>query len=64
MNRVAIKKRKAQAKYAADNNHPLFAPLGGTCWSCTGQIYDKIDLETASNTLITGCPYCKKSFVD
>lgn len=57
-------KRKAQAKYAIDNLQPLFAPLGGRCYECRGQIYDKINMEKASTTLITGCPYCKTSFVD
>lgn len=57
-------KWKAQAKYVKDNDKPYFAPMAGRCYNCRGQIYDKISLEEASTTLITGCPYCKQSFVD
>ena len=63
---IVDQKRKAQSKYATEKKQPLFAPVGGECYSCGRQIYDKIDMETASTTLITGCPFadCKASFCD
>jgi hypothetical protein len=55
-------KAKAQQKYAKDNDLPLFAPEYGTCWRCHKNIYEKISLEKASTTHITGCPHCHYSF--
>ena len=54
----------AQKEYTDKNNLPLFAPRNGKCWCCGNNIYDKISLEKASNDLITGCPFCFRSFCD
>ena len=57
-------KRKAQKEYCDENRLPHFAPKSGRCYRCNKQIYELIDLEKASNTLITGCPHCHYSFCD
>ena len=54
----------AQAKYCEENDVPHFAPYTGRCWACGRQIYNKISYERAANRLITGCPYCHRSYVD
>lgn len=41
-----------------------FAPDNGVCWRCGVQIYHYITLERATNSLITGCPICHRSYVD
>lgn len=57
-------KRLAQQKYAKEKKLPLFAPLSGKCWSCGRNIYNAISLEEASTRLITGCPYCHRTYCD
>jgi len=56
-----IAKIDAQKKYAGDWN---FAPDDGICWGCHKQIYERISIEKASSELITGCPWCNKTYVD
>ena len=60
---------EAQEKYCNDNELPLFAPRNGVCWSCDKNIYNThkdnhIDLKQASGELVTGCPFCFKSYCD
>ena len=55
-------KARAQAEYCRDNSLPHFAPGSGRCWSCGKQIYDRIDFSQAANSLITGCPFCHRSY--
>jgi predicted nucleic acid-binding Zn-ribbon protein len=55
-------KIKAQAAYHRRTGNPAFAPSDGICWACHRQIYDRISLETASTELITGCPFCNRSY--
>lgn len=60
---------EAQAKYCEENGYPHFAPRNGICLHCSRQIYDTdyeagITTEEASSTLVTGCPYCNKSYCD
>lgn len=58
---------EAQKKYCKDNNAPDFANLvSGNCWSCNRNIFQKggISVEKASNQLITGCPFCHRSYCD
>ncbi len=57
-------KIKAQRKYAAEIGAPYFAPTRGICWKCHRQIYERISLEKASTELITGCPWCCRSYCD
>ena len=58
--------KKAQKKYCKEKEYPLFAPIDGVCWSCGKNIYcvNGISVEHASNNLITGCPFCHRSFCD
>jgi hypothetical protein len=55
-------KQKAQNQYCHRTGNPHFAPPTGICWGCKKNIYTAISLETASTTLITGCPHCHKTF--
>ena len=58
------KAKEAQRKFCEEKGLPHFAPAFGTCWACHQDIYDRISVERASQTLITGCPHCNRSFVD
>lgn len=69
---------KAQERFCEENNVPRFAPYDGFCNTCGRDIYETrneyafngekiewgISVEKASTELITGCPYCKRSFCD
>jgi hypothetical protein len=54
----------AQKKFQEEKNYPDFTPSNGVCWSCHGQIYDRITFEEAGTTLITGCPHCARSYCE
>lgn len=41
---------------------PNFAPRDGVCWGCGKQIYDHPNRDGA--TLVTGCPWCHKTYCD
>ena len=43
-----------------------FAPVSGVCYRCHKNIYseDGISVEQASKELVTGCPFCHRSYVD
>ncbi len=58
--------KKAQKNYCKEKVYPLFAPKDGVCWNCGKNIYcvNGISVEQASNNLITGCPFCHRSFCD
>ena len=60
---------RAQEEYCEKHHVSMFAPgrgTGGCCYNCHSPIYIKggISIEEAGSTLITGCPYCRRSFVD
>lgn len=57
---------KAQYKYCEDHNVPHFAPSNGICWSCGQNIYSEkgFSVEYAGKRLITGCPFCRRSYCD
>lgn len=57
-------KIKAQTDLQNAKVYPDFAPSDGVCWHCKNQIYEKISLNSASKVLITGCPFCGKSYCD
>jgi len=57
-------KLAAQVEYCRVNKLPLFVPANGICWKCNKQIFDAIGDRRASTELITGCPYCSRSFCD
>lgn len=68
--------RKAQYLYCKINELPHFAPDDGICWDCRQNIYSEngrtrygkkthgISVESAGNHLITGCPFCNRSYCD
>ena len=58
------KKIDAQIKYCLENKLPLFMSRSGLCWACHGQLMNYYSLEYVSNNLITGCPYCHRSFCE
>ena len=66
-----------QIKLQQETGYPDFAPKDGKCWSCGLNIYlPKINqigentfvtgktVKEASESLITGCPHCNKSYCD
>lgn len=54
-----------QEQYANEKKLPLFAPSDGQCYSCRRNIYDdERTLAEAGHTLITGCPFCCRSYCD
>jgi len=55
---------EAQKKLCADKQYPHFAPYDGVCYRCRKQIYERISLQRASSDLITGCPWCSRSYCD
>lgn len=58
-----IKANKAQMEFCKLRDVPHFAPTS-RCWSCGRNIYAKISVERAGRELITGCPYCHRTFCD
>lgn len=57
-------KIQAQKDYCKKNGVPFFAPENGKCWNCRNQIFNRYSLEEAGNHIITGCPYCHRSYCD
>lgn len=57
---------EAQDKYVNEIKAPHFAPFDGVCWSCGRNIYweNGYSVEEASKRLITGCPFCSRSYCD
>jgi len=65
---------KAQKRYCEEKEKPLFAPPDGICRNCKTNIYVKevypcgwstgYNVGAASNTYITSCPHCRKSWCD
>ena len=68
-----------QMEFASSNGFPHFAPLNGVCFKCRKNIYEPIEIkssnghetfirgisvESASSSLITGCPHCFASYCD
>lgn len=58
--------KQAQDKYCLEHEIPHFAPHNGICWNCNRNIYDDggISVEESGSRLITGCPFCHRSYVD
>jgi len=57
-------KIEAQAKYCRKVRAPMFAPEDGHCYACGRQIYDRYTVQQAGEHLITGCPYCNRSYCE
>lgn len=54
-----------QKAYCETHKVPEFAPTNtGNCYSCGVDITIYITEEQASTQLITGCPYCNRSYCD
>lgn len=51
---------KAQKDLCAEKKYPHFAPHNGICWCCGNQIYERKD----GTSLITGCPWCARTYCD
>lgn len=64
MDKEIKEKIEAQKKYCIEKKLPHFAPSDGRCWRCNRQIYERISLKEASTDLITGCPWCNRSYCD
>ena len=69
MNRTLNKGKAIAAQMIFCNKHnlPMFAPSNGICWRCRKNIYEGeygISVEKAGSMLITGCPYCHRTYVD
>ena len=56
---------EAQKKFREENELPNFAG-NGVCFRCGRNVYDEggYSVEYASERLVTGCPYCYRSFCD
>lgn len=56
---------EAQRKFCKENELPNFAG-NGRCFSCGRNVYGDggYSVEYASQRLVTGCPYCLRSFCD
>ena len=67
---------KAQEQFCDKNEYPRFAPDNGICWDCHQNIYSEngrtrygkkthgISVESAGHYLLTGCPFCSRSYCD
>lgn len=68
---------KVQAALCKEKCYPHFAPSSGNCYNCHENIYTEkevthgdrthsvgISVEKATNELITGCPFCHRSYCD
>ena len=57
---------EAQRKYCFNTNAPCFISYDGRCFACGAYIFGPrgISREEAGKRLITGCPYCQRSFCD
>lgn len=67
---------KAQYLYCKTKILPHFAPDNGICWTCHQNIYSEngrtrighgthgISVESAGNHLITGCPFCNRTYCE
>lgn len=54
-----------QAAYCKKKDLPHFAPRNGICWSCQKDIYEhERTAREAGSNLITGCPWCCRSYCD
>ncbi len=56
----------AQRKYCFDHDAPMFLSYDGRCFSCGAYVFGPrgIPPAEAGKRLITGCPYCQRSFCD
>jgi len=56
---------REQRRYCAQHGLPLFLPYDGRCFSCRRDITHHSRIRSvARRSLITGCPYCSRSFCE
>ena len=56
---------RKQAEYCEQNNLPVFIDNDGRCANCGSDIFlDASTRDKADHALITGCPFCFKSFCE
>jgi len=57
---------KVQKEYCEKTGSPHFAPYTGGCYKCRRNIYGEggYSVEYASKGLVTGCPFCNRSYCD
>ena len=62
----AAEASEAQEKFCEKWHYMMFAPHGGWCPRCNGNIYSRsgYSVRDASLHLITHCPFCHFSFCD
>jgi uncharacterized Zn-finger protein len=61
---IIQEKITAQKKYCETHQVPMFVHPRGLCWNCNRQVFEQITIEKAGSELVTGCPFCHRSFVD
>lgn len=62
----SAKSSAAQDDFCEQIGSPCFAPRDGICPNCGCDIYEAggITVDYAGSRLVTGCPFCRKSFCD
>lgn len=56
----------AQWLYCSAKDAPMFLPKDGRCWYCYADVFGKggYTMQDAKSRVLTGCPYCRKSWDD
>lgn len=54
----------AQEKFCHLRETPIFLPADYACPYCKKNILDLLSEKECAEKLITGCPWCSRSFVD
>ena len=63
--KIELKKKiEAQKEFCERTEAPFFAPYDGICWACHHQVFDRLTEDQCKNSLITGCPWCNRSYCD
>jgi len=54
-----------QEKYCKEHNAPFFMAKSGMCWRCERDIIPReIERGNDGSHLVTGCPFCFRSYCD
>lgn len=64
MEQETLEKIRLQEEYCKKKQIPFFAPKTESSWCCGRNIWAKISKDKASSDLVTGCPYCCRSYVE
>ena len=60
--KTSQEKFEAQQRFCKEYELPMFADK--KCYSCGRDIWERISYEKASTSLITGCPFCCRSYCE